>query len=594
MTFNPNSPAKYRGTNKYITFFVTRGRSPTGADYRQPETGNLYSVGTVWQTGKNPTTGTEGDLWMLSKIVANVAYWVKISSGAIPSAGILHVAVDALTAPGVNPVDPTVLGLMTIEGAAVAAHSVPVETRTRALNTFKVEVQYASAVAATDATKSGLAHFNDTEFTVDASGFVSLVGGGAALEQLTGDDTLAVVPTLGNINLVGTVVANATHAKPLFFKRNATSTSGLDVQLALAVAPTPVNSNSVGLASYNNTQFTVDSTSGMVSLSSMSANNLNLGVSYAAGIFTVTGANGSALSATNFATLNFADATNIGRIKQMTVTTPYAFQDAVGTNEIGANLFGITAGKAWAQDCPFYLYAVINSAQTDVAFGISRVPHMTIAPVAGNIAIAGTTAATTQGSLYLMKKNGSNPTVANFDSQPVIALGAFRMQATNTPAWTVQALSSQDGIGLFHENTVFNYPTLQHGATADEAATNTHWITTVGFPRFASNQYTYVLNRDGIAVYDIVYGNLTVNGVNATLMTLTYPHGFSMYVHTMAGVFGNNVPVYNCWGFGTGIGTSVSGGTRYQGSGTMKNNNITGTDASAELSISFTGCLSLA
>lgn len=81
--FNPKLPTKHVGTNKYITFFVSRNRSPTGADYRQPETGTLYSVGTVWQVSKNPTTGTEGDLWMLSKIVANVAYWIQIANGAI-------------------------------------------------------------------------------------------------------------------------------------------------------------------------------------------------------------------------------------------------------------------------------------------------------------------------------------------------------------------------------------------------------------------------------------------------------------------------------------------------------------------------------
>lgn len=78
--FNPLNPTKFLGTNKYITFFVSRNRRPTGADYRQPETGTLYSVGTVWQVGKNPTTGTEGELWMLSKIVANVATWIQLQA----------------------------------------------------------------------------------------------------------------------------------------------------------------------------------------------------------------------------------------------------------------------------------------------------------------------------------------------------------------------------------------------------------------------------------------------------------------------------------------------------------------------------------
>jgi hypothetical protein len=112
--FNPRLPTKYNGTNKYITFFVTRNRSPTGADYRQPETGTLYALGTVWQVGKNPTTGAEGDLWMLSKIVANVAYWVMISSGVVgPLLGLT-------TPEGTSPVFPNVFGLINLlEGTGI-------------------------------------------------------------------------------------------------------------------------------------------------------------------------------------------------------------------------------------------------------------------------------------------------------------------------------------------------------------------------------------------------------------------------------------------------------------------------------------------
>src|SRR5208337_4118481 len=107
----------------------------------------------------------------------------------------------------------------------------------------------------------------------------------------------------------------------------------------------------------------------------------NLGISYSAGTFTVTDQLGNALSASNPALVTFQDATNIGRLNTQLVTVPYTLTDAAGTNDIGANLFGITTGVAWALDCPFYLYAVINSAQNDVAFGIARVPHLTVAPV---------------------------------------------------------------------------------------------------------------------------------------------------------------------------------------------------------------------
>ncbi len=178
---SPKDPNKYVGPNVYVSSIVSRNRSPTGADYRQPETGKNYPIGSYWIVSINPTTGVQGDLWYLSKIVANVGYWLQLSSGGPGT--LLEITVDAATAPGVNPVTP-LLGVITFHGAAVANHSVPVETRTRALNQMNLEVQYATSAAATDATKSGLAHFNSTQFSVDANGFVALAGGGLAIDSL--------------------------------------------------------------------------------------------------------------------------------------------------------------------------------------------------------------------------------------------------------------------------------------------------------------------------------------------------------------------------------------------------------------------------
>lgn len=171
---SPNDPNKYLGPNVSLSVVVTRNRQPTGADYRMPETGKLYPFNTFWLIGKDPVNGIQGDMWYLSKIVANIAYWVQLNAASALS---LSVQVQAASAPGVNPVLPTAGGLYTINGSAVANHSVPIETRTRALNTFNVEVQYSATSASTNATKSGLAHFNSAQFTVDANGFVSSIGG---------------------------------------------------------------------------------------------------------------------------------------------------------------------------------------------------------------------------------------------------------------------------------------------------------------------------------------------------------------------------------------------------------------------------------
>ena len=198
---SPNNPLRYEGAAVAVTTIVTRNRAPTGADYRQPETGKLYPFGTLWLIGKDPTTGVQGDLWYLSKIAGNVGYWLELSNGG--SGAVLEFVVDAATAPGVNPVVPSG-GSIDFNGAVVANHSVPVETRTRALNAMNVEVQYSASAAATDGTKSGLAHYNSAQFTVDASGFVSLAGSGtgAALKTLTGDSGGAISgDAANNINV---------------------------------------------------------------------------------------------------------------------------------------------------------------------------------------------------------------------------------------------------------------------------------------------------------------------------------------------------------------------------------------------------------
>ncbi len=195
---SPNNPRDYVGPNVALTTVVTRNREPTAADYRQPETGKLYPFNTFWLVGKNPTVGTQGDLWYLSKIVANVAYWLMVNAS---TATPLSVMVQSNTAPGVNPVLQTVGGLITVNGAIVANHAVPIETRSRALNTFNVEVQYSGSSVSTTANLSGLAHFNSAEFTVDANGFVSLSGSGL-ISSVVGTTNRITVNTVGEIATV--------------------------------------------------------------------------------------------------------------------------------------------------------------------------------------------------------------------------------------------------------------------------------------------------------------------------------------------------------------------------------------------------------
>src|SRR6185503_9147538 len=83
-------------------------------------------------------------------------------------------AIDSIAVQtGTSPIVPTAAGLVTINCATVAAGTNPVRTDGTGANTMAVEVQISQAIAATDATKVGLANFNSSGFGVDANGFVS-------------------------------------------------------------------------------------------------------------------------------------------------------------------------------------------------------------------------------------------------------------------------------------------------------------------------------------------------------------------------------------------------------------------------------------
>ncbi len=505
---SPKDPNKYVGPNVYLSTIVNRNREPTGADYRQPETGRLYPTGSYWLVGADPTTGTQGDLWYLSKIVANVAYWLQISSGG--SGTVVDIEVDAVTAPGVNPVTP-LLGEIDISGAVVANHSVPVETHSRALHEFNVEVQYATSAAATDGTKSGLAHFNSAMFSVDASGFVSLSGGGLAIDAInvdasTGPGTDPVVPDgTGQITVTGgqvaatTIGANAVRTNSL-----AANTYTIEVQRAAGAASSSVNNN--GIASFNSGDFNVDA-NGYVSLMPISNTQFsNLGIAYSAGTFTVCSADGTAFSASNPGVVWLQDKSTPGLQKKYLITANQTFTDG-SAGDTDNMRWGLTTGVNASVDIPFYLYAVGNDAQDTIAFMISRVPHAKVSPAAASIGKSGAVVNVGQGDFYSLP----SITVADYESNPCLLVGSFRQQFVGaTDSWTVQTLTTSDGIGLYQEGKTFEIPPGQFGA-----ASGKYFLDNGGTaPGLTGTIANYQIDKNGFVQMDLC-GNVDVAGVGA-------------------------------------------------------------------------------
>lgn len=123
------------------------------------------------------------------------------------SVGLDSVMVDNFVAPGVNPVVPDGSGLMTVHGVAIASGSgVPIQTISRNVNEYNVEVQRGSASAATNATAQGLVSFDSSAFTVDANGWVQLKGS----LSLTATSPAGLAPQFAQFVIPASYIVNNT------------------------------------------------------------------------------------------------------------------------------------------------------------------------------------------------------------------------------------------------------------------------------------------------------------------------------------------------------------------------------------------------
>lgn len=134
---------------------------------------------------------------------------------------------------------------------------------------WNIQLSTELAAAPADSNDAGICSFSDAQFAVDANGFVTLVGGVTppAL-TFTGDDGTATSPDSGgDVALHGVTVANATYSKPVYINQDSGDThlENFNVQVTKARTGAPSNKNDAGLASFDDTDFTV-TTHGYVQL----------------------------------------------------------------------------------------------------------------------------------------------------------------------------------------------------------------------------------------------------------------------------------------------------------------------------------------
>lgn len=168
------------------------------------------------------------------------------------------------------------------------------------------------------------------------------------------------------------------------------------------------------------------------------------GISLAAGTFSITAANGVALGMGNPAYVTLSDKTNVGQYNAYVITSGWSFTDASGTSDITGNTFGNPTGVATGERT-FYIYLVVDDAGTGIQAMISDDPNATLSPVAAAIAAPDDAVATAQGDFWSM----DNITEADWESNPCVKIGSFRMSMDGSDDWTVAALTSDVGIDKY-------------------------------------------------------------------------------------------------------------------------------------------------
>jgi hypothetical protein len=239
----------------------------------------------------------------------NSAQFSVDANGFVSLAGS-GLAIDSIgTQTGINPVVPNAAGLVNIYGAVVAAGSNPIRSNGTDSNTATLEVQFTQALVVSDASKVGLSSFNSGHFSVDGSGFVSLLGGQEAIDSIAVQaGTSPIVPTAaGLITINGAVVAAGTN--PIRSNGTDANTMAMEVQISQALAA--ADATKIGLSNYSSTDFAVAAT-GFVTLATTGAGK------------TITGDSGGALSPTanNWNIFGLSGSKTSGSGSTLTIKSP--------------------------------------------------------------------------------------------------------------------------------------------------------------------------------------------------------------------------------------------------------------------------------
>jgi len=514
------NPARYVGPGKDLIPIIKVSRAPTTSDVRFP-------LGQFWLVGDSPSTGTVGDLWYLCDFVAGVPQWCQIAVGA-GSPGI-----DTITGSGGTPISPDVSGNVDLAASTVAnaTHAAPLYVNDTVANTLTLDLQVAAARTGAPGDKNdvGVCSFDDTAFSVDANGYVTLAGGaGPSIDTInidanTGPGTNPVVPDgSGEVTVNGNTVANATNAEPVYTHSRAANTYNVEVQVATGIASAPGDKLDAGLASFDSADFTVDA-DGFVQLAagpSVAAGEMhNLAFTHNGTTMTLHSRDGTALSATNVGYIAMPSNATEGQIVLQAITANQTLTIA----DMNGATFGTDASVAWGNNMPLYVGFIAKDDDTVPIACICRVPNAYRTPTTSTEIGDPTTPAqaSTEASVFAWSNLSA---YTDYDSNHVQVVGSFRATKNSSDAWTFVTMDEQDGVNLWNDNRQFLMPYNQNGA-----ASGSHFALNGGTtgPAFDTDNLGYTVYKDGLIDLLINFNACNTAGVGAVTAYIPTPYNIA-------------------------------------------------------------------
>lgn len=213
----------------------------------------------------------------------------------------------------------------------------------------------------------------------------------------------------------------------------------------------------------------------------------NLGLTLSGGVLTVASADGTALSSSNPGYLCLPSNSTPGALILYTITS----NQSMTNTYMNGNLFGLTDSVAFSNSLPLFLYGCSNDNEDAIAFSLSRVPHLKVAPSSSDIGDPSSATADKQYSLYSF----TDITETAYDGNACGCLGGLTATKDASNVWTFDTLvKGLDGVGCFHEGRRFEMSPGHFGSDSGNYFSGSGG----GTPAVWSNlKYHYFIARSG-------------------------------------------------------------------------------------------------